>query len=479
MTSPFCDGGPPPPPVPGWRLAPGVELLGAFKGSAFSEHPHLLRRGDGQIIQMSLLVYTVASCLDGEADATEIAEAVSTRVGRALSAENVSYLVANKLEPLGVVENTAAESQPPRSKPLLALRLRARVIPEPIHRRTTMLLRPLFHPAVILAVLAGLILTDLAVATTAHAGVSTATRTLASHPALLLLVTALVFASGAIHELGHATAARYGGATPGAMGIGVYLVWPVLFTDVSDVYRLGRGARLRTDLGGVYFNAIVMTAAGGAFLATHFTALLVFIVIGHVQALYQFLPFVRMDGYWVLSDLIGVPNLFAYIAPILSRMRGSGDPGTLARLTGIRPWARRVITGWVYFTVAILALNAVVIVKTGPRILRTDLYASRLRALSVAHAFARGEVVGGLNNLAAVVLLAVPVVGMVYIITRLSARTIRTVRKWWPNWPARSVGLSALGLLAVVAFAFGFVPREITPAAVGQPWGNVLGNPPG
>ena len=47
---------------------------------------------------------------------------------------------------------------------------------------------------------------------------------------------------------------------PGVMGAGLYLVWPAFYTDVTDSYRLGRGGRLRTDLGGLYFNAIVAVA---------------------------------------------------------------------------------------------------------------------------------------------------------------------------------------------------------------------------
>ena len=42
----------------------------------------------------------------------------------------------------------------------------------------------------------------------------------------LLLVFALAVASAGFHELGHASACRYGGATPGGMGMGMYLVWP-------------------------------------------------------------------------------------------------------------------------------------------------------------------------------------------------------------------------------------------------------------
>jgi hypothetical protein len=57
-------------------------------------------------------------------------------------------------------------------------------------------------------------------------------------------------ASAAFHECGHATACRYGGARPGNIGVGSYLVWPSFFTNVTDSYRLDQAARIRTDLGG-------------------------------------------------------------------------------------------------------------------------------------------------------------------------------------------------------------------------------------
>jgi putative peptide zinc metalloprotease protein len=40
------------------------------------------------------------------------------------------------------------------------------------------------------------------------------------------------------------------------MGVGLYLFYPVFYSDVTDSYRLGRSARVRTDLGGVYFHLI-------------------------------------------------------------------------------------------------------------------------------------------------------------------------------------------------------------------------------
>ena len=42
------------------RLAEGVELLGEFRNSGDSQPPSLMRRADGQVIQVSRLLYFVA-----------------------------------------------------------------------------------------------------------------------------------------------------------------------------------------------------------------------------------------------------------------------------------------------------------------------------------------------------------------------------------------------------------------------------------
>ena len=287
-----------------------------------------------------------------------------------------------------------------------------------------------------------------------------------------------MFASAAIHELGHATATRYGGATPGVMGVGVYLVWPVFYTDVSDAYRLDRRSRLRVDLGGVYFNALVIATCSGIYLATHSLPLLVFVVIAQLQALYQFVPFVRMDGYWILSDLVGVPNLFAYVAPVLASLRRHKEPRHLARLSHVRPWARRMITVWVGLTVAILGINAAIIVVTGPRLLTTDLVAFHLRAVAIAGDFARGNVAGGLDDVTSLILLAIPAAGIALIAALLSLRTVRTVRRWWPERRLQAIALAAVGLVALAAFASEFVPKEIARPLEGGTGGSYWDNTP-
>lgn len=75
-------------------------------------------------------------------------------------------------------------------------------------------------------------------------------------PGLLVAVFAILLFSGLFHEFGHASALRYGGGKGRGMGAGIYLIYPVFYTDVTDSYRLGRWARVRVGLGGIYFNLI-------------------------------------------------------------------------------------------------------------------------------------------------------------------------------------------------------------------------------
>lgn len=76
------------------RAAPAgrrVELLGEYQGSGYRRPPSLVRRPDGQVIQMSALLYRVTCRIDGSRDRAAIAELVSADLGRSLTAEQVRY----------------------------------------------------------------------------------------------------------------------------------------------------------------------------------------------------------------------------------------------------------------------------------------------------------------------------------------------------------------------------------------------------
>lgn len=77
-----------------------------------------------------------------------------------------------------------------------------------------------------------------------------------------------MFASSFFHELGHASACKYFGVRHGGIGFGLYLNFPVLYTDVTEVWKLNRAQRCVVNLAGVYFQSYWLIALLVAFLIT-------------------------------------------------------------------------------------------------------------------------------------------------------------------------------------------------------------------
>jgi putative peptide zinc metalloprotease protein len=425
------------------RLADGTELLGQLKDSGFAEPPSLVRRADGQVIQLSRLVYLVLSLLDGSRGPDVIAAKASAELGRTLSADQVGYLLTAKLAPLGLVASTTVRTAAlPTASPLLALRARATLLPAVAADAAGAFLRPLFSWPVITAVIGGVAALDYWILS--DHGLAAALGQLLRDPVDLLLVVGLSIASALFHECGHAAGCRRGGARPGRIGVGIYLVWPAFFTNVTDSYRLSRAGRLRTDLGGLYFNLIFMLGLAGVYAGTSAKVLLLVIALTHLEMLEQLLPFVRFDGYFILSDLVGVPDLFARVVPVVrgSLSRGRDDP----RAAGLRRGARIVITAWVMSVVPLLLLTLGYLLLHLP-VANRALWHSAVQAGHLSHTDLAGHryaaaVAAALGGTLAVVSIA----GSLYIMAGLVRRVVAAGARWSAGRPARRIAAVLVGI---------------------------------
>ncbi|HEX3685735.1 MAG TPA: hypothetical protein VHU83_24605 [Bryobacteraceae bacterium] len=124
-----------------------------------------------------------------------------------------------------------------------------------------------------------------------------------------LLVVVLCLASIVAHELGHAAALRRFGAAPGRIGFGLYVLLPALFADVSLVWRLPRRQRYVVDLGGVYFQQIAFALFAGLALACGSSECLAVCYAIDTMSIVALNPIFRFDGYWLLTDWLGIGNL--------------------------------------------------------------------------------------------------------------------------------------------------------------------------
>ena len=463
------------------RVAEGVELIGKYEGSGFKEAPYIARRADGQVVQLAPLLYLIAEAADGQRTNEEIAAAVSEAIKRGVSADNVRQLTDERLRPLNVIAG-ANGSQPEieKANPMLALKLKAALVPERVVNAITKVFKPLYFPPVVLAVLAGLAALD--VWLFAYHGVAQSLRDVLYSPALLMMMLGLVILSAAFHECGHATACAYGGARPGVMGAGLYIVWPAFYTDVTDAYRLGKGGRLRTDLGGVYFNVIFILATAGAYGLTGYEPLLLIIPLQHLEIVHQFLPFIRLDGYYIVSDLTGVPDMFSRIKPTLASLLPWKEAGD--RVTELKPWVRVVVTAYVLTVVPLLIFMFGMMLINAPRILSTAYDSFFVQYHKVQHAFHAGSVLSGSIGIFQMLILLLPAVGIMvtfWLVVRRMFSTVwaRTAERpaargafvvafgaaaaflgyiWWPNGDYRPIQAGEKGTIQGAVRQFVAIP---------------------
>lgn len=366
--------------------------------------------------------------------------------------EDVEYLADTRLRRLGLlVGRDGSVPKLSRNDPMLALNLRMAVVPPSAVQVITGVLRYLFLPPIVAAVLVGLVGLDVWIF--GFHGVAQSVRQLLYQPLDFLLVFGLILLSAGFHECGHASACRYSGATPGPLGAGVYLAWPVFYSDVTDAYRVGRTGRLRTDLGGVYFNSIFTLLTALAYFTTRFELLILVMVLQNLEILRQFMPFLRLDGYYVVADVTGVPDIFGRIKPILS----SFLPGRPAAptVTALKTWTRAVVTIWVVITVILLVYLYGVMLVALPRIIATTWSSLGMTCARAGQAWSHGDPLALVVACVQVVLLVVPVAGMGISlgrwIMRLWRMAWRRLDRRWRSRLAAAVVAVAASLLTVVA----------------------------
>lgn len=150
------------------------------------------------------------------------------------------------------------------------------------------------------------------------------------------------------HEFGHASAAAYYGCRRMTIGWGLYLIYTVLWTNVSEAWKLRRHQRAIVDIGGVYFESIFLLLMLLLYLYTGSTIFLFAFIFIDLSIATTFNPFLRMDGYWLMSDLFGIVNLrqqqIVWLQSIASNLFGNGTVVVQSNLSRKAKWALGIYT---------------------------------------------------------------------------------------------------------------------------------------
>ena len=153
-----------------------------------------------------------------------------------------------------------------------------------------------------------------------------------------------MLASSFFHELGHASACKRFGIKHGGIGFGLYLNFPVLYTDVTEVWKLDRSRRCVVNIAGVYFQLMCIIPIIICFMLTDSDVLRYMIIIMNFGFVMTLNPFFKFDGYWMASDILGVPNLRQRSKEIIRyyinklRRRSIGEMSYMQRMKKKAKW---------------------------------------------------------------------------------------------------------------------------------------------
>lgn len=131
----------------------------------------------------------------------------------------------------------------------------------------------------------------------------------------LLAYGGALFLVKLLHELGHAFTAKRLGCRIPSMGVAFLVLWPMAYTDTNETWRLtDRWQRLQVAVAGIATELVIAAWAtlawallpdGALRSAAFMLATTSWIATLAINAS----PFMRFDGYFILSDWLEMPNL--------------------------------------------------------------------------------------------------------------------------------------------------------------------------
>ena len=164
----------------------------------------------------------------------------------------------------------------------------------------------------------------------------------------VVISLALDFVICLFHELAHGFACKHFGGKVQAFGVGLYFFRPVCYCDVTDTWTFSRRSqRLVTHSAGMAMNFFLTSLALlllplGARIHWLWIGIILILLVACIRAIINFNPLLRLDGYYLLADLLNIENLrqkafdflFSNVRQILYKLRLTRIPPAQQMLRG-------------------------------------------------------------------------------------------------------------------------------------------------
>ncbi|MDF1839805.1 MAG: HlyD family efflux transporter periplasmic adaptor subunit [Rubripirellula sp.] len=296
--------------------------------------------------------YEVLSLADGYSVAETMRRCHDQPALANLSQAQLSHFLNDAIQKRLIHLPGVSATSPPRAKRRwwqhpLAMRLPG-ISPTWILDRLLPLVSPLMSPpaligSVLLMVMA--LLTIMTRLTTLMDDIAESALRIATPQGCLLVMAVIAFAK-ILHELSHALTCRRLGGHVREMGIMLLVGIPCLYCDVSDAWLFDRRwKRIAVSAAGMWAE---LTLAAIATLLWAWTAkgplqdvcVTLMVVCSVSTLLFNGNPLLRYDGYYMLSDWVGIPNLASQSSSLLRSLTqrwlwGTPIPRLPASFTGL------------------------------------------------------------------------------------------------------------------------------------------------
>lgn len=131
----------------------------------------------------------------------------------------------------------------------------------------------------------------------------------------MILFGSTFIISKLIHELGHAYQCKHQGLKVPAIGIAWFIILPLFYTDTAESWRIkDNRKRMLVGISGMWFELYLAILASMLWLSLPEgilkSAMFYFATTNWLLTLViNITPFLRLDGYHILSDYLGIRNL--------------------------------------------------------------------------------------------------------------------------------------------------------------------------
>src|ERR1051325_4097972 len=285
----------------------------------------------------------IAAQLDGHTPLETIRRRVEEKYDVSLSQESLASFIKS-LHHSNLLEAATGPAQPKRRSRLRGglLSLRIKVLdPDALFTRLARRVRFCFTRGFVTWTLALIALACIVAVGNWDALRFDLTR-LIRWEALAWLIPAM-FAVSTAHEFAHGLTCKHFGGEVRELGLLLMYLQPAFYCNVSDAWLLPeKRKRLWIGFAGPYLELFVWTCAVLVWRLTDPESLLNYgalavIATSGFKTLMNFNPLIKLDGYYLLCDLLETPNLrqraYAYVGNAIRRLLGSGadEPDELSR----------------------------------------------------------------------------------------------------------------------------------------------------